>query len=322
MCAVVLCLAVSAAAAAPQSTGAVERARRQFEEGHYEESARTLESAVSESPQDDAVYYGLGRARFELRDYTGAIEALKHAAELRAQNSEYHRWLGRAYGEQADRERSFSLARHVRDQFEEAVRLDPSNIAARRDLLEFYLDAPRILGGGREKGWSQAAAIAVIDPVAGHLARAVCWARQGKGEGTSGATSEYKAVLDAKPRQVEPYLEAAVFYEKQKDPAGLRAAVEGADAVKLSAPELAYFRGVLNVIAGRKSEDAEASLKMYLSAVPPRSDRPSHASAHEWLGRLYESLGQPALAAAEYRNALALDPRRESARQSLRRLGQ
>jgi len=53
--------------------------------------------------------------------------------------------------------------------------VNPANLLARRDLLEFYLSAPWFLGGGKDKGWRQAGAIAAIDPVEGCLARADYW---------------------------------------------------------------------------------------------------------------------------------------------------
>ena len=50
----------------------------------------------------------------------------------------------------------FPLARKVRIHFEKAVKLDPDNVDARADLAEYYLKAPRILGGGKEKAEAQA----------------------------------------------------------------------------------------------------------------------------------------------------------------------
>jgi tetratricopeptide (TPR) repeat protein len=57
----------------------------------------------------------------------------------------YHLWLGRALGEKADRASflsAFSLAKRVRAEFEEAVRLTRAMPSALADLGEFYYDAP------------------------------------------------------------------------------------------------------------------------------------------------------------------------------------
>jgi len=41
------------------------------------------------------------------------------------------------------------LAKKVRASFERAVELDGSNVQARSDLAEFYMEAPGVMGGGR-----------------------------------------------------------------------------------------------------------------------------------------------------------------------------
>ena len=60
-----------------------------------------------------------------------------------------------------------SLAGKVREEFD-AVRLDPNNVDARSDLGEFYLEAPGIVGGGRDKAEAQAKALAPLDAAKAH----------------------------------------------------------------------------------------------------------------------------------------------------------
>ncbi len=292
----------------------IEQARHLFADGRYDESAKALASV--ETPSAPVLFW-LGRAQFELHDYPAAIQTLERGVALAPDDAEMHRWLGRAYGEEANRKSSFSLAIRVRRQFEEAVRLDPMNLDARRDLLEFYLEAPRLLGGGDDKARRQVAAITAVDPVAGHLASA----RLARDHGDAArVNAEYRAVFEAKPADVEPYFEAAEYYEARNDADGLRAAADGVARLAPNDPRLSYILGVLRVIEGGAFASAETSLKAYLT-VPPRSDRPGPASTHEWLGRLYEESGALVRAVAEYRAALALEPGRKFAKESLRRLG-
>src|SRR5207249_6867768 len=114
----------------------------------------------------------LARCDFQLAEYDQAIIYAERTVDLEPGSSQSHLWLGRSYGLEAERAHSFLLARRVRREFETAVQLDPGNLAARRDLMEFYLEAPRVLGGGQDKAWQQAEAIAARDAVDGHLARA------------------------------------------------------------------------------------------------------------------------------------------------------
>jgi len=81
------------------------------------------------------------------------------AVQRAGQNSDYHLWLGRAYGEKARRASVLQqpvLAIKVKEYFEKAVALNPDNLAARSDLREYYLEAPIILGGSQEKAREQA----------------------------------------------------------------------------------------------------------------------------------------------------------------------
>ncbi len=94
------------------------------------------------------------------------------AVELDPKNSLYHQWLGTIYGGKADRDRSFSDARKVKKEFEEAVRLNPSNVQARRDLEQYLMEAPWVVGGNKDEARNQVTAIEGIDPIQGHLARA------------------------------------------------------------------------------------------------------------------------------------------------------
>jgi tetratricopeptide (TPR) repeat protein len=320
-----LAFVVIATVASPQAIAGIERsasidhARADFEAGRYADAASALESMTKSEPEDAMAYYWLGRARLEQGDYRHAIDAFTRAVNLDSDNSEYFRWLGRAEGEVADREHSFSAARRVRPALEKSVRVDPSNVAARRDLMGFYLEAPWLMGGSDGKAWSQVLAIAAIDPMAGHLARAAYWTHKND---TNRAKAEYGAVVEAGPREIGPYIEAAEFYERTRDAAGLRVIIDLAAKIDSNEPQLMYFRGVLAVLSGIALADAEEALRAYAEGVPRRSDRPAPSAARDWLGQVYEALGRPDEAATEFKKALALDPNRKSARESLRRLEQ
>jgi tetratricopeptide (TPR) repeat protein len=63
---------------------------------------------------------------------------------------------------------------------------------------------------------------------------------------------------------------------------------------------------------------AEKYLRSYLANVPSNSESASHASAHEWLGKLYEYQGKLDQASAEYQAAVNLDPRNKTLREELK----
>jgi tetratricopeptide (TPR) repeat protein len=131
---------------------------RLFNDKHWTTAQQFFESYMTEHPTDAVGAFYLGRTLFEQQQYERAVEWLEKAALLDSANSQYHLWLGRAYGYSAQRASilwQFPLALKVKSHFEKAVELDPDNIDARADLAEYYLKAPRILGGGKEKAEAQ-----------------------------------------------------------------------------------------------------------------------------------------------------------------------
>lgn len=298
-------------------SGAIQSAQHQFSSGNYTAAIKTLQSAATQDSNNAEVQFWLGRCYYELRDYDNAIAAAEKSVAIDPKNSTYHQWLGTIYGGKADRDRSFSYARKVKKEFEEAVRLNPSNVEARRDLEQYLMEAPWVVGGNKDEARNQVTAIEGLDPIQGHLARADFDLESKKPEL---AEKEYREVLAAKPKSIEPYFDVITFFIHQNKPADLEAAIQAAAQVAPNDPRLAYYRGVLGVLSSKDIPRAEEYLKSYLASSPDRSDWPSHAAAREWLGRLYEAQGKRAEAAEQYRAALQLDPGRKEAKSRLEKL--
>jgi hypothetical protein len=118
-----------------------------------------------------------GQTAFRYQQYAQAAAWFEQAVHLEVDNADYHLWLGHAYGEQARRasaSEQFFLACKVRRHLEQAVALDPEHLAARVALMEYYLQAPSLVGGSPEKAQQQAAEIAKRDAQQGMQAQRRC----------------------------------------------------------------------------------------------------------------------------------------------------
>src|SRR5437016_4823746 len=181
--------------------------------GRVDDAIASLQAQLKSSPNDAASYHYLCRAYFALADWDRAISACEKSVALASENSDYHLWLGRAYGEKADRVNPFSaasLAGKVRREFERAVQLDPKSVEARADLAEFYLDAPGIMGGGQDKSRAQADQLAQLSPEKAHY---VLGRLAEKNKDQALAEKEYRAAIDASKGHALEWFNLALFYK-------------------------------------------------------------------------------------------------------------
>jgi tetratricopeptide (TPR) repeat protein len=296
---------------APDDAVGLHSAKESFDADDYVSARKTLQAALEKSADDPEIHFWLGRCSYELFDFNSAIASFERAVQLQPKSSLYHQWLGRAYSEKADREHSLSLARKTKKEFQSAVRLDPSNISAHRDLAEYEMDAPWIAGGDKDDARKQVEAISILDPIEGSLSRAQYVFHVEKKPAQ--AEEIYRKVLEQRPQRIQPYFEIARFFQHHGRPADLELAIQGAAAIDPADPRLDYFRGVAKFLENTDLPGAERLLAHYVRSAPQRSDWPYRADALEWLGRTLEAEGKRTEAIAQYREALRFDPRRKFA---------
>ena len=122
-----LCIASTVMAAANAKQEArLEAGRRAYEASDYAKAIQVLQAAGANDPQNGEVQLLLTKCYLELLEYDPAIKSAEKAVAIDAQNSVYHEWLGRAYGEKADHASLFSaisLAKKTRKEFDTAIQL-------------------------------------------------------------------------------------------------------------------------------------------------------------------------------------------------------
>jgi len=95
-----------------------------------------------------------GQILYEDEVYEAAKDKFSKAIKQSPDDSRYHHWLAKTYGELAETSgwlKAMGFAENAKKSLERAVELDPKNIAALTDLMKYYRDAPRFLGGSDEK---------------------------------------------------------------------------------------------------------------------------------------------------------------------------
>ena len=80
----------------------LDEARKAFEASDYTKAIQVLQTAAAKEPANGDIQLLLTKSYLELQEHDAAIRSAEKAVSLGQQNSIYHEWLGRAYGEKAD----------------------------------------------------------------------------------------------------------------------------------------------------------------------------------------------------------------------------
>jgi len=303
-------------AALPASVA--DSAKDKLAAGRLDELIAELNGRIASTPTDAESANLLCRAYFALEDWNRAESSCRKAASLDPDNGRFHLWLGRVYGEKADRSNFLSaagLAGKVRGEFERAVQLNPKDVDARLDLAEFYLAAPGIVGGGEQKARDQARSIASLNPAREHWVYARI-AEQKKDAAT--AEREYHQYIDLSQGDAEAWLNLALFLQRQKRFDEMEQAIIKLSQSPMAKPDVLVEGAQMLYRAGRSYPFAIELLHRYLASGPVEA-APAF-KAHYLLGTLLEKQGDKAGAADQYRASLSLVRNFGLAQQALNRV--
>jgi Flp pilus assembly protein TadD len=254
--------------------GDLEQARQLYHATDYDSSLKVLQSI---QPKDGPVLFLIGRNYYMRGDYKKAAESLEKAVAADPSKAEYELWLGRACGRRAETASPFTAAPHAikaRQHFERAVELDPRSMEALSDLFEYYVEAPKFMGGGIDKASRVAAQMASVNPVEGQ------WAQARLAESHKefdSAEQHLRVAASMAPQEVGRLIDLARFLSKQGRYQESDQSFKTAEKIAPNSPELMYARADTYIQQGRNLDTARKLLQRYLAAQltpedPPRAD--------------------------------------------------
>ncbi len=268
--------------------------------GSVDEAIRTLTGR-----SDPASLNLLSRAYYAIEQWDNAIANGEKAVALDQNNSKYHLWLGREYGEKAAAVNPLSaasLAKKTKNEFEQAVKLDPANVPARADLSEYYTDAPSIMGGGLDKARDQAAQVARYDEATSHWILAIVAEKE---KNYTAAESQLQQAIKVAKNPAQYWMNLASFYRRRARLDDMQKAISQALAQPNKSAEVYYNAASELFQSGRDFQSAIEYLKEYLRSAAMVEDAPAFR-AHYLLGQIYEKMSNKPEAAAQYKASLAL----------------
>jgi tetratricopeptide (TPR) repeat protein len=298
--------------------GGLEEAIRLYEKGEYKLAATRLSELTRSSPEDPNIRHWMGKAFIKTRQWDKAVREMEKATQIEPSNALYRLWLGRACGYEA--EHTFKLfamgkARRVIKEFEAASKLAPANIDIRFDMLEFYIQAPSMIGGGDDKAKAEALTIAKLDPKHGPIARVVLFKNDKKFD--LAKKELIQATVDY-PDYPAAYADLADFLLDQNDFDGALKNSQKALALKES-KHAKLIMAAARIRLGSETDEAERSLKELASGLLGDND-PSFEQVYYWLGECYLLKGDKAKARQSLQSALSYDPDYEPAKKTMSKL--
>ena len=299
----------------------LEQAKGAFEKGEYTRAIEILKSAAGSEPNNGDVYVLLARSYLELDQYDAAVNCAEKAVAFDQKNSDYHRWLGEAYGAKAAHASmlsAYSLARKTQKEFDAAVQLDAHNYDAQQDLIEYDCTAPGMVGGGEEKALPLIEKLMKMDVAEGHYATGICRAQK---KDYAAADTEFAKALESKPKTAKRIYDIGDYFLQRKNAEKLLVVAGAGEELAPQDPRGKFYRGVALILQNQKPTEAEKLLREYLQIAPMNSEYPRPWAAHYWLGRLQESQKNPAGARGEYQAALKLNGKYKPAQEALKQLG-
>jgi tetratricopeptide (TPR) repeat protein len=299
-----------------QTGGGLNEAIQLYEKGEFRQAIDLLQQLSSSSPTEPDIRMWLGKSYLKIREWDKAVREMEKAVRSHPSNARYHLWLGRACGARASHSIFFTAigwARRVVKEFEIARGLAPKDLDVRFDLLEFYLNAPGIVGGGKDKAAAEVQAISRLDPAKGFTARAIVFQKDkdwdlARKELTQ-ATIDYPYNADAW-KDLAEYLLNRQDFEDALDCA--RKALALASESKTTQLLVAASE-----IRLHKDLDQAVNTLTELAAGTLGDGDPDFEEVYYWLGECYRAQGNNAKAREAYESALAFNPDYEKAKNGI-----
>lgn len=267
-------LAFSAAMGTAQKLPATS-VRQDLELGRADEALQSLGATLAQNPRDSEAHNLRCRVFYQEEKWDQAIDDCEAAVQLTPGDSNFHLWLGRAYGQKsahAGLMSGYPLARKVHAEFEKAVQLDPRNAGALADLGEFDVMAPLVVGGGVAKAETIVPQLRAVDPGAS------CYLAARIGEEKKDyvlAEADLKNAIQQSSYPADAWMDLAAFYRRRgRMDEMLAAAHTGASLDPRHGAAL--VDGATNLaLAGREPQTAIQWLQQYLSSHAQSEIAPS-----------------------------------------------
>jgi hypothetical protein len=222
-----------------------------IEAGHWKRARVLVEARLRAAPDDANAIFLQSQIRNAFGDHTSPQTLAEKAVRLDGGVARYHRQLAEVQGVMAQHAgilQQVALARRFRKEIDTALALDPRDVQAQRDLMEFYLLAPGLLGGDIKRAESAAQQIAALDQAEGFLARArIAEVRKDNGQ----MEAMLRRAAEVHPPSYKAQVALAEFYLAPEHPNDAPAEAWARSALAVDGKRIGAYSVLASIYAGR-----------------------------------------------------------------------
>ena len=288
-----------------------------FDAGHRSAAVPLLEPYAKTNA---VAAFDLGRAALDDGHFGPAVDWFERAVSLDHDNPIYWDRLGQAYAGHAlesDFFLKYKLAHRCKAAFEKAVALDSTNLDARTDLIEYFAQAPGIVGGDKQHAREMSAALGQWAPYAG-LQSMLLTCRLSRDSTCVRTTTD--SLMTAFPDSSLGFVALADWFAEGRQYDSAFALVDRRLATHPDDWQTLYELGRVGALSGRRLDDAATALERFIAS--PVGANPAKrvqlSRAHSRLAQIFAQTNLPDSARVEYELAVTIDPKDGDAKKALK----
>ena len=276
-------------------------------------AARTLTRAM---PTQYEAWIELARAELHFGEAKRAVDAAEQAVSVAPDRFEPYLTLSEVLSQRINEVGMFAkmgVAGDLREALETARRLAPQEVAPRRALMQYYMQAPGIAGGSMDKARAESDAIAALDIAEGHAVLAMLAQHDGQRDL---ALSEFRRALSLKPESPRYRLQVGLTLQAMERWEEAFAHFETWVAAEPESGAALYQLGRTAALSGQRLDLGVEAFQRFL-ALAPDIDDPEPTYAWFRLGEVQRHAGRSELARHAFERAVQLDANNDEARKAL-----